>query len=88
MYIFYPFFKRLKPDEVYEFRAFGYSSTGSVVHDQSYWIMGKDSPDFILSKLPLSLPKSVSEVTVYFYGTKVHNHISFPYAELVSHFNV
>ena len=78
MYIFYPFFKSLKPDVVYEFRAFGYSSTGSVVHDQSYWIMGVDASNFILSKLPLSLPKSVSEVTVYFYSTKVHNQEGHP----------
>lgn len=88
MYIFYPFFERLKPYEVYEFRAFGYSSSGFVVHEQSYWIIGKDAPDFILSKLPLSLPKSVSEVTVYLYTIKVHNHISVPYAELISHFNI
>ena len=88
MYIFYPFFKRVKSDEVYEFRAFGYSSTGFVVHEQSYWIMGSDVQTFILSKLPLSLPKSVSEVTVYLYTTKVLNHISVPYAELISHFNL
>lgn len=88
MYIFYPCIKCLKPDEVYEFRAFGYSSTGSVVHMQSYWILGSDVPTFILSKLPPSLPKSVSEVTVYLYTTKSHNHISVPYVELISHFNV
>ena len=78
MYISYPVFKRLKPSVVYEFRVFGYSSSCFLVHEQSYWIIGSDVPAFILSNLARSLPKSVSEVSVYLYTTTVVDYRSVP----------